>query len=101
MAYVSPWPGVGFKSMRRVYLASARHFAQSDQHATADVYRAKQQAIAGDPLPENFPHLARLAELGYSTFQDIDGANADELTAAGLPRHQANEALARLAYILA
>lgn len=46
---------------------------------TACVWRAKQEAQPGTPLPITFPFLLDLACGGYTTREDLDGADCFEL----------------------
>lgn len=43
------------------------------------VWRAKQEAQPGTPLPATFPFLFDLANGGYTTREDLDGADVFEL----------------------
>lgn len=84
-----------FKRPRRYYLAkrrAARVLQQNDEQ----VWQAKQEAEQGTALAGTFPHRAILATLGYTTIEDIDGADADELRRAGLTARQAEDVLGAL-----
>lgn len=61
------------------------------------VWRAKQEAEPGTPLPGDFVHRSALEALGYTTSEDLDGADADELERAGLTQQQAKAVLAAFA----
>lgn len=87
------------KSARRYYLhkrLEARLYFCDDADG---VWRAKQEAEPGTPLPSDFPIREALAALGYTTSQDLDGADAAELERAGLTTRQANEVIAAFAAI--
>lgn len=43
------------------------------------VWKAKQEAEPGAALPDDFAARAKLVEVGYSTKEDLDGADVDEL----------------------
>lgn len=45
----------------------------------ASVWRAKQEAQPGTPLPITFPFLLDLANGGYTTREDLTGADLYEL----------------------
>jgi hypothetical protein len=81
---------------RRYYLLKALVAAEQDDDL-AFTWRAKQAALAGAALAADFPARATLVAAGYSTTEDLDGADADELTRyAGLTRSQADAAIAAL-----
>lgn len=81
---------------RRFYL-SKRTEARLLCHDSERIWQAKQEAQPGTPLPEEFPHAAQLAELGYETREDLDGADEDELVRLGVRARDASEILAALA----
>ena len=66
-----------------------------------DVWVGKQQAEPGVALPPEYPSLARLTELGYSTVEDLNGATSDELLDQGLTKREAAAVLAALAPLIA
>lgn len=72
---------------RRFYLLKRIYARQNN--IEDGVWIAKQIAIAGVALPASFPHRAALAEHGYTTREDLDGADADELTRLGFGTYQA------------
>ena len=72
---------------RRYYLLKRIYARQNNIEDGAWI--AKQLAIAGTALPATFPHLTALAEHGYTAVEDLDGADADELTRLGFGTHQA------------
>jgi hypothetical protein len=85
------------KTPRRYYLhkrLEARLYYCDDSDG---VWKAKQEAQPGTPLPDDFAHRTTLADLGYTASEDLDGADADELERAGLTQRQATEVIAALA----
>lgn len=86
-----------YRSARRYYL-SKRQYARSLDNDQDGIWRSKQEAEAGTPLPAGFPLLERLAECGYTAVEDLDGADENELvTVAGFRSREAKEVLAALA----
>lgn len=82
-----------FKSPRRYYLLK-RIAAKAEDDGLEGVWRHKQEQESGTALPANFPLRATLVAAGYSTEEDLDGADAAELTKnTGLSTHQANAVL--------
>lgn len=64
------------------------------------VWRAKQEAQPGTPLPLTFPFLAKLEIGGYTTQQDLLGADEDELMQiAELNQRDAQAVLAAFALL--
>lgn len=55
----------------------------------AGVWRAKHESLPGRPLPYTYPLDVRLDAAGYRLFEDILGATAEELVAAGFSRSEA------------
>lgn len=77
-----------------------KRFACADRQDDdlAAVWRAKQEALTGQDLPDDFIHRAALVAAGYSTVEDIDGASADELVKrAGLSRREGLAVLTQIA----
>lgn len=66
------------KSVRRVYLHK-RIAARAQLSNLEPVWQAKQEAEPGTALPASFPFLSELEAVGYTTREDLDGADADEL----------------------
>lgn len=62
---------------------------QADTDGLAGVWRAKHEALPGRPLPYTYPLDARLDAAGYRLFEDMIGATAEELVAAGFSRSEA------------
>ncbi len=88
------------KSVRRFYLLKRQAALEAGDEALSLVWRAKQEAEAGEALPAGFPCLSSLAEHGYSTEQDLNGANSDELLELGFSGRQVTAILAALAPLL-
>jgi hypothetical protein len=65
--------------------------------ATRQFQEQVQEAQPGTELAEDFPSRADLAALGYTTVEDLDGADQDELVRAGLKPNQAKKIIAALA----
>ena len=86
---------------RRYYLLKARAADDRCEEASADMWRGKQQAQPGSALPATFPVLEKLSCAGYTTVEDIDGADECELVDAGLTRTEAEVVLAELAALIA
>lgn len=81
---------------RRYYLAK-RHAAAETDTGLDWVWRAKQEAEPGAPLPLTFPCASRLAAGGYTTTEDIRGADSAELQKrAGLTLREAQHVLLEL-----
>lgn len=82
---------------RRHYLLKrleARVYRDSDLETT---WQAKQEAEPGTPLPGTFPFRAELAVFGYTTREDLDGADAEELERAGLALKEAESVISAIA----
>jgi hypothetical protein len=79
---------------RRYYLAKRQAAVELEDDALAAVWRGKQEAEAGTDLPATFPYLTELDALGYTTEEDLDGADACELTDLGLSAFEAEAVLA-------
>lgn len=82
---------------RRFFLLK-RIAAKAEADPLEGAWRHNQEAIGGTALPASFPYRATLVAAGYSTTEDLDGADAAELTKnAGLATRHANAVLAALA----
>jgi hypothetical protein len=68
-------------NLRRYYLLKRLYAVQNDLEE--NVWVALQEAVAGTTLPATFPHRTALAGHGYSTVDDLDGADSDELVKIG------------------
>jgi hypothetical protein len=86
------------ESVRRYYLLRKFSVLESDDlYDMGQTWRAKQEAVAGTSLPSDFPHLSTLQAVGYSTKEDLTGADSAELvTNAGLNTVEATSVLAAL-----
>ena len=73
---------VSFGTLKRPrrYALAKRISSSVTQDGLYGVWRATQEAEPGAALPANFPHRTKLADVGYETVEDIDGADADELS---------------------
>lgn len=69
------------------------HARRAGEHALAAAWAAKQEAEPGSRLTANVPYRAELERLGYSTTEDLLGADEDELADAGLNRSRAVEVI--------
>jgi hypothetical protein len=70
---------------RRYCLMKRVVATRSGEYANAQMWQNKQEEQAGTVLPANFPHRSALAEAGYTTKEDIIGADDVELNdVAGL-----------------
>ncbi len=82
---------------RRYCLRKAQLAAAREDTALERAWWAKQDGLPGTALPAAFPCRAALIAARYSTTEDLDGADADELiTHAGLTRAQATVVLAAI-----
>jgi hypothetical protein len=84
-------------SARRYYLAKRHAATALCDTALAMVWRGKQEAEPGDPLPDNFVYVERLETAGYTTYADLDGADSDELVEQGFTTREAAAILAAAA----
>ncbi|NBC17450.1 MAG: hypothetical protein GVY18_09085 [Bacteroidetes bacterium] len=84
------------KTARRYYLHKRLEARSQLDTALEVVWQSKQEAEPGVALDATFPHRATLVALGYTTNEDLDGADADELRCAGLSSAQANDVIAAL-----
>jgi hypothetical protein len=85
------------KRPRRYYLhkrLQARLYEGGDD--SERVWQAKQEEQPGSALAETVPHRVELAALGYTTTEDLDGADVAELERAGLTQSQAKAVIAAL-----
>lgn len=81
---------------RRFYLHK-RLEARIEFSSLEPVWQAKQEAEPGTALPADFPHLTELTALGYTTHEDLDGADESELERAGLTLRQSKIVIAAFA----
>lgn len=87
-------------SVRRYYLLERLAAFRRDDFAIASVFRAKQEAESATALPADFPSRVLLVAAGYSTVEDINGADLEELLCAQLSTKQAETVLTELAALL-
>lgn len=66
----------------------------------AGVWRWKQERQPGTALPDTFPLLTELDAAGYTTVEDLDGADVAELVRASFTSSQAKRILAALEPLL-
>ena len=83
-------------SPRRYYLHKRIAARQGLTEDLETVWQAKQEAEAGTALAATFPHRAALVAVGYSTAEDLDGADVEELRRAGFTIRQAQEIIGAL-----
>lgn len=81
---------------RRYYLGMRLQAAARQDWAAASVWQHKQEAEPGTALVATFPHRSVLVAIGYSTTEDLDGADAQELIDAGLSKRQATDVIGAL-----
>lgn len=81
---------------RRYYLHKRLYARLYESEDAESVWKALQEAQPGTPLAGSFPHLSVLTPLGYTTTEDLDGADEAELLRAGLTSRQAAAVLAAL-----
>lgn len=81
------------RNVRRYYLHK-RLTAEGDLGSS---WQAKQEAEPGTPLEDGFPFKADLASVGYTTEEDLDGADQAELERVGFKANQAKKIIAALA----
>jgi hypothetical protein len=85
-------------SYRRYLLLKRRYWLEMDNRAMEGVFRGLQEAQPGNALPVTFPFRIELAAAGYSTREDLTGADQRELwTMAGLSLRDADAVLTALA----
>jgi hypothetical protein len=68
-----------FTSQRRFCLWKRMSAHVQGLYALAAVWRGKQEAEPGVALPDTFPSRAALVAIGYSTKEDLVGADVAEL----------------------
>lgn len=81
---------------RRAYLLHARSLEAEGREGLAAVYRGRQLALPGAPLPDSVPHQDALRCAGYSALEDLEGADEGELVSWGLKAKEAQEVFAAL-----
>ncbi len=68
-----------FASARRHYLRKRFDAKDRREFALVSLWRGKQEAEPGTPLPDDFPSREALAAVGYTTAEDLEGADCAEL----------------------
>lgn len=79
------------KSVRRYYLL--KRLAARQRCEEEGVWQAKQEAVAGTAIPDDFPFRAALVAAGYSATEDLDDATPDELAEFASLRGRDSEAV--------
>jgi hypothetical protein len=88
------------KTPRRYFLAKRLWNQRYGESELAGVFRAKQEAEPGTTLPATFGLVARLSDAGYTTVEDLDGADDCELQDAGFTAREAASILEELQPLL-
>lgn len=89
------------RSPRRYYLLQRIEQMQLGESALAGVWRWKQEQQPATLLPTDFPYLERIGPVGYTTIEDLNGADTRELQrTAGLFLTEAQAVLAAVAPLL-
>jgi len=86
------------RTARRYYLLNRRAAALT-QSNLEQVWQGLQENEPGTPFPAGFPKQQALIALGYEALEDLDGADEDELTEAGLSWTDAQAVLKAFARI--
>lgn len=82
------------KRPRRYYLGKRYEATVLEEWDLAGFWRWKQERMPGVALSADFPYRARLAEHGYTTLEDVDGADIVELGRVGFTTREAETILA-------
>lgn len=86
--------------VRRYYLLKRLEARASDSDLEL-TWQAKQEAEAGTLLPADFPSKATLEAVGYTTVEDVDGADRAELAEyASLRPYEADAVIAAAASLI-
>jgi hypothetical protein len=94
---------VSFAELKRPrrYLLLKRLSSRTTEDGLWNVWKQAQEAQPGTALSAGFPSLSALAEAGYTTIEDLDGADAAELKDnCGLSARDAQAVLTALAPLL-
>lgn len=67
-----------------------------DEEDQADVWDAKRKAIPGTDIDDMFPGCVQLRAAGYLATEEVQGADADELSEVGLDSSQIDAVFAAL-----
>lgn len=89
-------PEPGIYTTRRFYLLKRIAASEAGERAIASVWKTKQEAEPGTALSNSFPSRSALADVGYTTLEDLRGASIDELVSIGLSTPEAEAVLAAL-----
>jgi hypothetical protein len=81
---------------RRYYLHKRLHAKLYESSDAEAIWKAKQEAEPGTPLDSAFPFKSALEAIGYTTTEDLDGADEAELVRAGLNQREAKQVIAAL-----
>lgn len=81
------------RNLRRYALFKRRAAEEVGDRAVRDVWKSKQEEMPGTALGADFPSRSRLVALGYSTTEDLDGADACELRELGFGAREITEIL--------
>lgn len=68
-----------FATLRRIYLKNRKVTAEAGDLAISGLWQSRQEEQPGVALPTDFPFRADLVAAGYTTAEDLEGADADEL----------------------
>lgn len=82
---------------RRYALLKRLYWRRMCEPDLEGVWRSKQEALPGTSLPAGFPFAAPLADAGYTTTDDLNGADERELVESGFSPQEAQEILSALA----
>lgn len=85
-------------SLRRYFLLKRLEAARL-QSELASTWRAKQEAEPGTALPSTFVLRDRLVAAGYSTKEDLNGADVEELRLAGFTSRESQAILDAVAQL--
>ena len=89
------------RNVRRYNLLKMRAAARDNPGLDA-VWDANRRAIQGTEIPATFPYRSRLVAAGYLVLEELDGADANELSKqAGLLDFEAAAVLAALVAVIA
>ena len=84
------------KRPRRLYLRYRHLAALREEWDLAGFWRSKQEAQPGAALADDVPYLTRLQAAGYTTVEDLDGADSCELEAQGFSSRESSAILATI-----
>ena len=83
-------------SHRRYCFLKLKRAERDEAYALANAWDGKRRGLPGTALPTTFPALTELGAAGYLVLEEVQGADASELTQAGLSSPQAAAVLAAL-----